>query len=236
MKTINRRSLAAHTGYIQLSCFLMLFCSLSFSGCGSDDSKIEGTAPEGHTASNEQLQQNQSAVRNVKEAVEFLDPFVARAEDGTFIVNAPQGVLEKIHPSILAGIFATSRQVNALIREGKLISVPPHEIQFADKTIQTFAGGSSGFNIYWWGYELDLSERLTQKVEGVLAIGGGVGAILAALEAEGIITIPPAILTGILAGILGIGAGALVICNNGNGVKLYWVSLAGHGVPWCSAQ
>lgn len=82
----------------------------------------------------------------------------------------------------------------------------------------------------WWGGQFYFNNVETQQVLGILSIGGGIGAITAAISAS----FPPAaIVAGVLAGLLLINAGWIqLVAANGNGFTynqlyvggVYWLS------------
>lgn len=85
-----------------------------------------------------------------------------------------------------------------------------------------------GYFVYWWGWVLSLDDSATCNLVDAMWGGASASGLAAVLCAEGIISWPGALPSGILGGILGVGAAAISITNRvggSHGVYFTWVSL-----------
>jgi hypothetical protein len=173
---------------------------------------------------------------SVQEAVRVLAPYVRRAADGTFALDAPAALVAQLPAGSYASVLGSLSGVNALVRSGVLVPDSAGRLVPAGGIVQP-RSGSDGFNCYWWGCELDIDSVTTSRVEGLLNAGAGAAAIGAALQAAGVITAGSALATAIVSGVLWMGAGVIQACANENGVSLYWAGIpGGPGMPWCTGQ
>lgn len=83
----------------------------------------------------------------------------------------------------------------------------------------------------WWGWQIELSNKQTNKLVKAITVAAGVVGLAAALQAAGIVTAGSGAVTGVAAGLLAIGAAAIDLCNwNDKGV---YINVTRVGVGWC---
>jgi hypothetical protein len=76
----------------------------------------------------------------------------------------------------------------------------------------------------WYGTRWYISKPLLNKIIQLMALGAGVLGVAAGLQAAGIITAPSGAVTGLIAAIIGLGAGVLAFLDFCNGIYI--------DVPW----
>lgn len=92
----------------------------------------------------------------------------------------------------------------------------------------------ASFRYTWFGVEVALSPTEQNTITGSMSGGANAATLTAAALVAWGITAPASVVAAIVAGILGLGAAALTLCNAaGRGVivTVLWV-----GLPWCRSQ
>ncbi|MDD5371596.1 MAG: hypothetical protein PHQ40_21155 [Anaerolineaceae bacterium] len=109
---------------------------------------------------------------------------------------------------------ARMEQTNARLRAGEFKLSEVHfglapQIPAENSAITTLTdAGWTGVAIYWWGFEFYFSESWTQVIVNMLWIGDGVAVICTAIAAL-FGSVPGAVICGLAAGIITIGAGTI---------------------------
>lgn len=170
-------------------------------------------------------------------AINKIEPFVKRLHDGTFRHDAPSTILNEIPESTLAQISENMNFVNAQIQKGVLASTHNLDVYDPNKGLsqQSTFGGKTGLEPRWWGIKLFLDSYWSDKLIAAGNSAAGVLAVLVALEASGLISLPAALPTAVLAGAFAAAAGILSLCNGPNGMTINKVWDVA-SPPWCWEQ
>ena len=83
----------------------------------------------------------------------------------------------------------------------------------------------------WYGTRWYISKPLLNKIIQLMAVAGGALGVAAGLQAAGIITAPSAVVTGLIAAIIGLGAAVLVFLDFCNGVYITFPHVGGLPIP-----
>lgn len=193
-------------------------------------SPVSATAnatPSTHAAYTTTLSQH-GQTNSVKEAINRLGPYVEYHED-EIVLDAPRDVIDSINPDIFDQINAGLRGMNQQIREGKISVAAIKAGRF-----QSRDAGENSVTAHWWGYNIKLSNDTFNRLTKVgIGIGSATG-ILAAMVADGVITIPASIPIGTIAAVIIGAVGILQPCNwNDRGVQLRYMFV---GLPHCWPQ
>jgi hypothetical protein len=193
---------------------------------------VMATIPSNALASTDLSQRNSSYIQQVKqaenqkaqytEARKTLTKYVNRLSDGTFKLNSPNDVKEKIDQNILSEIEAGMNKTNTLIRKGELKSNSNMTVsQFEDNDYRA-QGGVTKVEHYWDGsYDIYISGDDVNTVLGELAIGVGFETALGAIPGLG----SGAALAAAYGGITG---GAMQVANkNNSGIIVSYVYMDG---------
>lgn len=154
-----------------------------------------------------------------RQVVAHYDRYVTIRHNGRYALRIPAAVAAA-DPAGVRAVRAAIAVANETIAESGSTTVTP----------MTKHGGVS---THWWGISMWLDAYATNKLEGLLWMGAGTAAVLSAMQAMGVITAPSAAITGLIAGIITIGAGAIQFCSNSKGVTfdMLWT-----GQPWCHGR
>jgi chitodextrinase len=119
--------------------------------------------------------------------------------------------------SVLAADPAGARQVRAAV------TIANAELAAGEATPagSTSKARHGSISTHWWGVQMNLDAYLTGKLEAVLAGGAGVAEVVSLLLGAGGITAPAALVTGLAAATLAIGAATVAFCSNSRGIKIY---------------
>jgi hypothetical protein len=181
----------------------------------------------------------------VRAAVRLLQPYVHRTPRGTFAVNAPKRVLDRIPAGVYAQLARSSGLVNRDIAAGRLLSLADGRIVLpaveldraavstaAVSTAAVAAGpGTSSVTVQWWGVIFHLDHDAAAQLIGSLSGAATVTSILTVLVGAGVISSAAAIPLSIISGVLALVSGALQACQSPSGmdVSITWLVFG-----WCT--
>jgi hypothetical protein len=123
--------------------------------------------------------------------IEQLEPYVVRADDGTFSLDIPEGVIDLTGVAaqrVLTGMSVT----NALVRAGYLVTTPNNTAYDPTNDAFVLQAKPNEFNWKWYGYELWLSHETCQ-----LLIFAGSAAIAASVLGSRVPGIPGWVAAGV---------------------------------------
>jgi hypothetical protein len=173
--------------------------------------------------------------------MEHLAPYVSRSTlDGTFVMNAPPRLIERIEPEAYSSVVEGMGRVNEMISAGFLVSTeslqafpttagPSGQERMVDAGV--LSHGVNSFSCNWVYCTLKLNSFWTGKLIDALNAGASAAGLAAVLAAAGVFTSPGAVPSAVTAGILVLGAGVIKLCSNSHGV---WIRF-GLG-SWCGGQ
>ena len=207
-----------------LKTFLCLCLILCFASVSAFAGTQKVTSPTS-TKTGQALTKNGG---NYQPVVDTLQKYVKRNSNGTFTMNAPQSVLNKIDKEMLKTIESGMSMTNSEILKGELVS--DSSLNVVNPKDKAFAIQGTGVNKivhYWWGIRVYLSHNTCNKI---LSSAYAIGPIMAAIA----FFVPPTAAGMIIGGvILGCGYWAISANDSGSGViiKVF------EGVPvWVSGQ
>lgn len=158
-----------------------------------------------------------------RQLISRFDQYVRTSAAGNFVLDVPAGFANR-HRRQVAIVAAAVDKANA-VRAEVQTSLP-------DATLAALTH-HGGFSTHWWGVSMWLDSYATNKIVNLLWAGAGVGTIVAALEALGVVTAPAGAVSALVAGIIAVGAGVIGFCANSRGVV---IDKAWAGPPWCHGR
>jgi hypothetical protein len=127
---------------------------------------------------------------------------------GEYQVSAPWSVLVT-DPAGAQQVRAAVKIANAELTAGEATPAGP-----SSKTRH------GSITQYWWGWELKLDAYAADKLVDLLEAGASLAGLISLLMTIGVVTSPGAVVSGIAAAILALGAAAVSLCSNSRGVKI----------------
>lgn len=151
--------------------------------------------------------------------VKFLDPYVFTNADGTLRLTAPASVLKRVHPAHLQVLASGLAAVNGKVLAGELKTTARHQVYDPTSVDFNIQWNWTGKKWNWWGMSYWYSEYWTQRIEAYSHVVGDVAALCAFIAA--IVAQPEiAIICGLAAAVLTLGADWMAAADNGGGVVL----------------
>ena len=102
--------------------------------------------------------------KEIKDAIQILDKYVIRLDNGTFQLIVPKNVKLQISDDVFNGINNSMNDINKLITEGALVSTPNLSVYNPKDTSLTLQDGVNQVLFYWWGYQVWMNHQLTENV------------------------------------------------------------------------
>ncbi len=201
---------------------------------------------------------NRIEPEEVQKAIELLEPYVSRSQDGTFTLFVEKPEKLGVRPEVYEGLLAGMEIINDLVRQEKLRTDEHLNVYIAGEesnrlisnrlssceiTGESIPGstlascpGNNYVQFHWWGVSVGLDHCVTNNLIYLLGIGAGASAIAALLAAHLPIDGPfGEILFGLAAAILGINAATYSWADNmygcGSVTHYPW-----YGPSWVSPQ
>lgn len=158
-----------------------------------------------------------------QQLIDRFDRYVKTSPHGDFVLVVPASVA-KHHRRDIAIVAAAVGLANSVLAQAR-----------ASQGGTTLAALTrpGGLSTHWWGVSMWLDSYATNKLLNLLWAGAGVGTIVAALEALGVVSAPAGAVSALVAGIIAVGAAAIGFCSNSRGVV---IDKAWAGPPWCHGR
>lgn len=162
-------------------------------------------------------------------AVARLDPYVVRAADGTFVVDAPDAVVTAIPAEDYSAVLASLDRTNADVRDGALVTDVDGSVHAAQQPVAPAANPNS-IVWNWWGAQIHLDAETSHIIIDAIRAAVGVAGILAILVNAGVISAAAGVALSIVSAILMVVATALTACNTPDGLDLFVTYVL---LGWC---
>jgi hypothetical protein len=167
------------------------------------------------------VNQQRAAMTGLGQAVQRMRPFIRKERDRirfTLPVSTIEQAASKLRlePAVVSSLIKSLKHTNQRLARG----MPKRsELEMESGFYSSILGETSAscagvtrVTTHWWGMRVWLNECHTQALQGAIWAGTGVGTICAAVAAaaaETVVTIPVALICGVVAGAGAIGAGAI---------------------------
>lgn len=183
---------------------------------------ITSTAPVSANIkeTNHSLTAEQKANEKLNKAISKLTKYVVRNEDGTFRVDAPKGITDKIDSEIYDQIIEGMEGINVFVLDGKLRTTRELKVFDPNDTELSIQGNVNKVVYRWYGLDIYMDSTKANQLANALWLGVGGTTV-----ATGVLMMIPgvngAVLGGgvVVGGLLTIGAGAVGYANSsGDGI------------------
>lgn len=221
--------------------FIFTFLSLivTLQSCNTDDLSLsdQETPNQNLTYLNADISDpanlSQADKEIITEAKDRIDKYVVyNSEKNEYQLNLSSGKEINISDRLYNAFAKTIKQTNLTIKNLNVVADPndPKKLRVISnetlnikvrtridffETYEPVANGHNGYDMRWYGCDIYLSNETTKRITLLLAQGAGASAIIALLGGPA-----AAIPGGVVAAILGYGAAAFGIYNEGKGVVI----------------
>jgi len=165
--------------------------------------------------------------KEIQIAVNILEKYVNRLEDGTFELRLPRNEKLNVSNDVLNQITQGMNTINKLIKEGTLTSTENLTVYDPKDTSFSLQDGVNKIEFKWYGFDIYLNHAVCWNITHALNVAAAAAAITAAIPAASTVA-------AIIAGALWLDATIIDWNDAGSGVVIFF--LANGQAFWIGGQ